>query len=110
MKGEKRPTTDDAPIWRFVTASAFGGPGQEESAMPSLTKNDIVAMLGEADDDLIVQLIGTGATQAELAEAYAWLRSDEALVNEGRPLPCGQVGTLVEILQTAEETEELEMG
>ena len=78
--------------------------------MPSLTRNEVIAVLGAADDDLIVQIIGTGATQADLVEAYAWLKSDEALVNEGRTLPSGLVGALVEILQTAEEAEELEMG
>jgi hypothetical protein len=62
------------------------------------------------DDDLIVEIVRTGATQAELAEAYTWLRSDEALMNEGRPLPSGRVGALVEILQTSEETEEREIG
>jgi hypothetical protein len=78
--------------------------------MAALTRNEVIAALGEVDDDLIVQIIGTGATEAELMEAYAWLRSDEALVNEGRPLPSGRVGALVEILQEAEEAEELEVG
>ena len=78
--------------------------------MTVLTRNEVIAVLGPVDDDLIVEIVGTGATQAELAEAYAWLRSDEALVNEGRPLPSGRVDALVEILQTFEQTEEPEIG
>jgi hypothetical protein len=75
-----------------------------------LTRNEVIDVLGPVDDDLLVEIVGTGATQAELEEAYTWLRSDEALVNEGRPLPSGRVGALVEILETSEETEESETG
>jgi hypothetical protein len=78
--------------------------------MTMLTRKEVIAVLGPVDDDLIVEIVGTGATRAELAEAYTWLRSDEALMNEGRPLPSGRVGALVEILQTSEETEEREIG
>jgi hypothetical protein len=78
--------------------------------MTVLTRNEVIAVLGPVDDDLIVEIVGTGATQAELAEAYAWLQSDEALVNEGRPLPSGRVDALVEMLQTFEQTEEPEIG
>jgi hypothetical protein len=77
--------------------------------MTMLTRNEVIAVLGPVGDDLIVEIVGTGASQAELAEAY-WLRSDEALVNEGRPLPSGRVGALLEILQTSEETEAPEIG
>jgi len=78
--------------------------------MTMLTRNEVIAVLGPVGDDLIVESVGTGASQAELAEAYTWLRSDEALVNEGRPLPSGRVGALLEILQTSEETEAPEIG
>src|SRR5947207_13050688 len=50
--------------------------------MTMLTRNEVIAVLGPVGDDLIVEIVGTGASQAELAEAYTWLRSDEALVNE----------------------------
>ena len=75
-----------------------------------LTRNEVIDVLGPVDDDLLVEIVGTGATQAELEEAYTWLRSDEALMNEGRPLPSGRAGALVEILETSEETEEQEIG
>ena len=75
-----------------------------------LTRNEVIDVLGPVDDDLLVEIVGTGATQAELEEAHTWLRSDEALMNEGGPLPSGRVGALVEILETSEETEEQETG
>jgi hypothetical protein len=38
-----------------------------------------------------------------LAEAYAWLQNDEALMNAGRTLLSGRVGEIVGILQAVEE-------
>jgi hypothetical protein len=97
------PTRDDC-FWSPAVSS------EEESAMTMLTQNEVIAVLGPVDDGLIIEIVGTGATQAELAEAYTWLRSDEALVNAGRPLPSGPVRALVEVLQTSEETEQPEIG
>jgi hypothetical protein len=39
-------------------------------------------VLGPVDEDLAAELVATGATESELSEAYAWLFSDEALINE----------------------------
>ncbi|RJK98644.1 hypothetical protein [Paracoccus siganidrum] len=63
---------------------------------------DIRAILGPADDTLIAQINRTGATVGELAEAWGWLNADEAMINEGRPLPKGRVAELVAILEAAE--------
>jgi hypothetical protein len=73
----------------------------------SLTRKDVTAMLGPLDDVTIAQLIATGASAEELAQAQAWLANDEALMNAGKPLPAGRVGELVEIV-VAIEQEELE--
>lgn len=78
--------------------------------MTALTRKDVVAVLGPVDETLITDVVTTGATRAELAEAYGWVTNDEALVNEGRSLPSGRVGTLVEILQAAEEPDEPTTG
>jgi hypothetical protein len=59
-----------------------------------------------ADDVAIAQIIGTGATVEELAEAEAWLTNDEPLMNIGRQLPSGRVGELVEILTDLEANDE----
>ena len=70
--------------------------------MTRLTRDDVIKAIGEADDVAIAEIIGTGATAEELAEAQAWLANDEALINAGRPLPSGRVGELVEILEELE--------
>jgi len=50
----------------------------------------------------IAKIIGTNATVDELAEAQAWITNDEPLINEGRPLPGGRVGELVDVLAELE--------
>jgi hypothetical protein len=74
--------------------------------MTRLTRDDVIKAIGEADDVAIAEIIGTGATAEELAEAQAWLANDEALINAGRPLPSGRVGELVEIFEELEAVED----
>ena len=63
-----------------------------------ITRDDVIKAIGSADDVTIAQLIATGATVEELAEAQAWLANDEPLLNSGRPLATGRVRELVDIL------------
>lgn len=72
----------------------------------ALTREDVISVLGSADDATIAEIMATGASREELVEAYAWITSDEALVNSGRPLPAGRVGDLVEILATVEDEDD----
>ena len=74
--------------------------------MRSLTREDVTKAVGRADDVTIAQIIGTGATVDELAEAQAWIVNDEPLINAGKPLAKGRVGELVEILSELEASEE----
>lgn len=78
--------------------------------MTRLTRDDVIKAIGEADDVAIAEIIGTGATAEELAEAQAWLANDEALINAGRPSPSGRVGELVEILSELAEGEDEDAG
>ena len=78
--------------------------------MTQLTREDVIKAVGEIDDVTTAQIIGTGATAEELAEAQAWLENDEALINAGRPLPSGRVGELVEILDELETDDDEEAG
>jgi len=52
---------------------------------------------------LIADVVATGANQAELAEAFAWTNSDEALMGERRPLPTGRTALLIDLLVSDEE-------
>jgi hypothetical protein len=70
-----------------------------------LTGAEVRATLGPVDDVVIAEIIATGATADELAEARAWA-ADEALINSGRRLPAGRVGQLLRILDKIEENEE----
>ena len=74
--------------------------------MTSITREDVIRTVGEIDDALIAEIIGTGATTEELAEAQAWIDNDEPLMNAGRPLPKGRVGELVEILSELEVSDD----
>jgi hypothetical protein len=64
---------------------------------------DIVAILGPADETLIADITRTGATVEELAQAWAWFSADDALVEEGRPLPTGRVAEIIALLEAAEQ-------
>ena len=76
--------------------------------MSTLTRKDVIAMLGEIDDDVVAEIIASGATLEELAEARAWLANDEPLMNAGRPLPSGRVARVVDIVAAISEEEEQE--
>jgi hypothetical protein len=69
----------------------------------SLTREQIIKVLGDIDDAIVAELIATDATSEELAEAQAWVANDEAFVNDGRPLPSGRVSRLAEILAASDE-------
>ncbi|WP_407178341.1 hypothetical protein [Bradyrhizobium sp. STM 3562] len=76
--------------------------------MRRITREDAIKAVGGADanDVVISQIIGTGATVDELAEAQAWIANDEPLMNTGRPLPSGRVGELVDILSELQAAED----
>ena len=78
----------------------------------TVTRQEIVALLGGVDDLVIAEIIRTGATQEELAEAWAWISNDEPLINSGRRLATGRVGQIVELLAAKQEDDEalLESG
>jgi hypothetical protein len=71
----------------------------------TMTSDDVITVLGPVDETLVAEVIATGATQGELAEAFAWANNDEALIGEGRHLPAGRVAALVDLL-TADEEEQ----
>ena len=80
--------------------------------MRRLTRDDVIKAVARADDVTIAEIIGTGATADELAEAQAWIINDDPLLNAGKPLPSGRVRELIDILAELEtdEDEEEEVG
>jgi hypothetical protein len=74
--------------------------------MTRVTRHHITEALGRLDDVTIAEIIGTGATVSELAEAQAWLANDEPLINAGRPLETGRVREVIDILEELELNED----
>jgi hypothetical protein len=74
--------------------------------MTRLSRDDVIKTVDRADDVTIAQIIGTGATVEELAEAQAWLANDEPMINDLRPLAQGRVRELVDILSELEEDDD----
>lgn len=68
-----------------------------------MSPDEIAAILGPVDPMLIAEIAQTGATQEELAQAWNWVNADEALINEGRPLPSGRVAELIALLEPPDE-------
>jgi len=66
--------------------------------MTRLTRDEIIKAVGQVDDVTIAEIIGTGATAEELAEAQAWAVNDDPLLNAGRKLPTGRIRELIDIL------------
>jgi hypothetical protein len=74
--------------------------------MKRVTRDDVIKAVSGADDVTIAQIIGTGATVEELAEAQAWIANDEPMMNAGKPLATGRVRELVDILTELEPSED----
>ena len=72
----------------------------------TMTSEEVIAILGPVDETLVAEVIATGATQAELAEAFAWANNDEALMGEGRRLATGRTAALVDLLVSDEDEPE----
>jgi hypothetical protein len=68
-----------------------------------LSREQIIRAVGDIDDVAVAEIIATGASAEELAEAHAWLANDEPLLNTGKSLPAGRVGRLASILMALED-------
>ncbi|UPK34979.1 hypothetical protein IVB18_44520 [Bradyrhizobium sp. 186] len=71
--------------------------------MRRLSRDDVTKAIPGVDDVTIAEVIGTGATVDELAEAQAWLANDEPMINDLRPLAQGRVREIVDILSEFEK-------
>ena len=74
--------------------------------MTNLIRDDVIKAVGEVDDVTIAEIIGTGATAEELAEAQAWIANEDVLLDAGKPPPAGRVRELIDILVDLETDEE----
>ena len=74
--------------------------------MARMSRDDVVDVLGRVDDLTVAEIIATGASREDLAEAQAWVTDDQALIAHGKLVAVGQVVRLVEILACRQEDEE----
>jgi hypothetical protein len=60
----------------------------------------VLSVIGPVDEIMITEIMATPAT---IDSAWAWINSDEALMNEGQPLPAdgqpnGRTAELIDLL------------
>jgi hypothetical protein len=72
------------------------------------TASEIIEIVGHLDDCVIARILATGASPAEVLEAFTWVNADDQL---GTELPHGRhgaIGAVYEILlQEEPDPEEL---
>jgi hypothetical protein len=69
----------------------------------AMTREQVVSVLGPVEDEIIAEIISSGASLEELREAWAWAYGDEALMGMGRPLPGTRIAELIDLLEPDEE-------
>ena len=62
------------------------------------TATEIVAIVGHLDDEIIARIVASGATPAEVLEAFTWANADDQIGTELRHGRHGAVGEVYEIL------------
>ena len=78
------------------------------SIAPPATASDVIAICGHLDDDVIARIVATGATAAEVLEAFTWCNADDQIGTELLHSRRGAVGEVYEILMSQEpEADEL---
>jgi hypothetical protein len=66
------------------------------------TASEIVAICGHLDDDVTAAIVATGATAAEVLEAFTWYSADDQIGTELQRGQRGAVGRVYEILMRDE--------
>ncbi len=74
--------------------------------MAGLTRSEVEAIAGKLDEDLIVQIIDSGASAEELTEAFGWFTDSYGMKDAGHHRPTGKVVELCEILESTQTPDE----
>ncbi len=72
--------------------------------MTVLSREQVTAILGHCDDIRVIEIIGTGATPAEVVEAKRWAAGYKRSLGDTQPLRPSVVARICDILR-AEEPE-----
>jgi hypothetical protein len=68
----------------------------------SATAEEIVRIVGPLDDAAVMRIIETGASPAEVLEAFTWTTADDQIGTELERGPHGVVAQVCEILKLEE--------
>lgn len=74
--------------------------------MDTLTRTQIEAITGKLDNDLILEILATGANEADVAEAFGWFSDSIGMKTAGHHRPTGLVPRICEILETSRTPDE----
>ena len=77
----------------------------QDSTQPA-TAAEIVDITGPLEDSVVVAILDTGATPAEVLEAYTWANADDQIGTELDHGPRGAVVRVCEILQREQPEED----
>ena len=78
------------------------------STLQSATASEIIEIVGRLDDGVVARILATGATPAEVLEAFTWATADDQIGTELRHGRSGIAGEVYEILMQEEpDPEEL---
>ncbi len=70
--------------------------------MSNLTAEAVRRIAGRLDEGRIIEIIKTGATEAELIEAFEWLYGDDAMARQRHHAPDSRIALLRDILNRVE--------
>jgi len=68
----------------------------------SATRREIVEIVGPLDDAVLLEILRSGATAAEVLEAFTWVNANDQIATETEHGPRGAVLRVCEILQQEE--------
>lgn len=71
---------------------------EQVSSKPA-SASEIRAIVGPLDDTVIARIVATGASSAEILEAFTWLMADDQLGTELERTCRGRVAEVCEILE-----------
>jgi hypothetical protein len=69
---------------------------------PAATASEILQIIGPLDDAVLMRILGTQATAAEVLEAYTWAYADDQIGTDLERSPRGAVATVYRILKELE--------
>lgn len=83
---------------------------QPKSSAPA-TAGEVIRIAGPLEDAVIARIIDTGATAAEVLEAYMWLTADDQLGTELKRTRTGRIAQVYDILAAEfQDADEIESG